>query len=149
MQKKLYIASKRPLIYQMKLILQSLLFLKSKFLLLSFSDKSNVSVEYWSSEYDRRLSTWQHGWHDWETLLCPLLNRWTVLNTQAQLKTDGCWNYSDAKGINSVWDPRIENNFLRGNQTHFSRIMLKTHHPYTRSLPINHLCIFHGIELVH
>lgn len=60
-------------------------------------------------------TSWQHGWNDSETLLCPLLYRLTVLIIIGTLKTDGCWNYSDAKHVNSAWVIKIENNFLRVN----------------------------------
>lgn len=50
-----------------------LFFFLSIFLLFSFSQKSNLSVERRCAEYTSQLSTWWHGWHDWETLLCTLL----------------------------------------------------------------------------
>ena len=77
------------------------------------------------SPHTSQLSIWWHGWHNWETLLCPLLYRLTVLISLTQLRTDSCQNYSDAKCVNSGWEWRIENNFFSVNQPCSDRSRLK------------------------
>lgn len=126
MQKKLYLVCFKKVPHLSNIIDPVEPTIKRKFQVsAAFISREEQCEEWRCCPHTSQLSIWWHGWHNWETLLCPLLYRLIVLISLTQLRTDSCQNYSDAKRVNSGWDQRIENNFLSVNQPRLDRSCLK------------------------